>query len=808
MSELRIALRGLLRNPGFAAVAVLTLGLGLGANAVIFTIVNGVLLHPLGFRDPSRLMAIQESVPKLAKIAPVLPVNALHFTEWRKSNSSFEQMGLVSGWVFNLMSDGDPLRVAGGRISSSVFPMLGVNMQVGRAFDESEDAAGHDQVVVISDGLWASRWHRDPGVIGRRIILDDAPYEVVGVLPASPRIPIGSQLVSLPSVSTDAQIWKPFGLRDEEKPVFGDYNYGCIARLKPGVSLERATSDLDAIQNGIVQRYGDNQKLRATVTPLREQMTGSSRDSLLLLLTAVGAVLLIVCVNIASLMLIRVNARQREIAIRAAIGASRLRLLRQMSTECLVIATAGGALAIAVAYALLGVVVRNAPAGIPRIDEVHLDAGALGFTMLLTLATALLFGLLPALRFSGANPQDALRGSGRSSTENRGGRRARNLLVAAEVALSAVTLVAAGLLLNSFVRLIHVDKGFDTSRVITASVNPVPSRYPPAKRQEFVRRLLENVEALPGVTAAGVSNMLPLAGEGSNNGIILEGQTDKDDHLIVDFRPSSTHYFQAMSIPLLAGRFFDDHDRTGRYVGLVATRTAQRLWSGENPIGKRFHLGSVENPIIEVVGVVGDVRGVSLQKDPNLTVYIPYWQRERTGTILAVRTAGDPAAMTAAIRQEIAKIDPQMAIPNFVKLDEIVDRAVASRRFQMNLVLLFGAAALLLAALGVYGVVSYSVSQRTKEMGIRMVLGAQLGDVQWLVLRQGLLPVLGGLAAGLLSAVSMGRLLSGFLYGVRASDPATFGSVAAIIVLATAAGCWLPARRATRVDPAVALRDE
>jgi predicted permease len=811
MSDIRYAWRSLSRNPGFSTVAILSLALGLGATTAMFTIFNGVLLRPLGFRDAGRLVVVQERVPRLGHMAPELPVNARHFTDWRAGSYSFEGLGMVGGAYFNLTSDGDPIRVLGARISSSVLPLLGVDPQVGRVFTESEDHPGNDHVVLISDGLWSSRFHRDPHIAGRKILLDDVPYEVIGVLPARPRVPDEPQVISLPiSAGAEPQIWKPFAaLSQELAPTFGDYNYGCVARLKPGVTIAQATAELDSIQAGIVQRYGGDEPLSISLTPLQEQITGASRQSLALLLTAVGAVLLIVCVNIAALMLINVNARGREIAVRAAIGASASRLLRQILTESLLLATAGGLLGVGVAYALLGLMVRSAPAGIPRLDEVHMDVAMLAFAILLSLVAGSLFGLLPAWRFARADPNDALKGTGRSATEGRHGGRLRNLLVSFEVALSAVTLIAAGLLLNSFVHLMKVDKGFQVENVMSVGISLPDSRYPAMdKRVEFLRALLARVEALPGITAAGVSNMLPLAGEGSNNGVVLEGQSDNlPNKPIVDFRLISSDYLRTIGIPLLQGRVFDEHDRDGNRV-LVSAKTAERLWPGANPIGQRFHLGSVQNPLLEVVGVTGDVHGVSLQKDPNLTVYVPYWTRDRRSTALVVRTAMDPLSAVAEIRRQIQQLDSQLAIPEFHTLKQIVNESVASRRFQMNLVLCFGVAALLLAALGVYGVVSYSVGQRTREMGIRMVLGARGQDVRSLVLRQGLAPVVVGLAAGVALALGLGRLLGSFLFGVGAADPATLAGVAIVVIGATAAGCWLPARRATRVDPAVALRCE
>ena len=811
--DIRYALRTLARNPGFAAVAILTLALGIGANTAIFTIFNGVLLHPLPYPQPERLVAVQEVVPKFDKFGPTLPVNSWHFREWRKQNRSFAQLALLSGVDFTLTSAGEPERLLGARVSSSLFPMLGVQAAIGRTFLEEEDQPGHDRVVVISDRLWTRRFQRDPAVVGRKIVLDGQPYEVVGVLPAAARIPSDEQLYSLArSVSTE-DIWKPFAIADDELTIMGDFDYGCVGRLKAGVSPAQATADLNAIQNGISQALADKAVLRVSLSGLHEQIAGGSRSSLTLLLAATGAVLLIVVVNLANLLLARAVGRRKELAIRAALGAGMGRLVRQMLTESLLLAAAGGALGALAAQWALAAIILKAPLDIPGMADVHMDFTALAFVALVSVASGALFGVLPAWRTARADPQWALASAGRGTTDGGGGR-LRSLLISAEVALSAVCLVVGGLLLNSFVRLIHVDKGFQADHAVALGLGLPEIRYPSLEaRGRFVHTLLDRVESLPGVVAAGISNRGPLSGAGSNLGIAVEGvDLPPLDLPIVDYRCVSPDVFRALGIPLVSGRPMAEQDR-GRRVGLVSARTAQRLWPGQNPIGRRFQLGGGDNfkadpdQWVSVIGVVGDVR-ITLQQAPNLTVYLPYWQRDRADFSLVVRTAMDPLAIPSALRSAIHGLDPELVIPQPATLEDVVDASVRERRFKMSLVLAFALAALLLAAIGVYGVVSQSVTQRAKEIGIRLALGAPRPHLWMVVARYGLTPVVGGLIVGLAGALAATHSISGLLFGVPATDPATYAAVIVVLLTAGLLACWLPARRASRIDPLEALRQE
>jgi predicted permease len=809
-ADLQYALRTLQRNPAFAAIVILILAIGIGANTAMFSIVDGVLLRPLPFDNPSRLVAVQEMVPKFARMAPTVPVNAMHFEEWRKNWHSAEDLAMLSSYSTNLTSGGDPERVIIGRVSYSLFSTLGVHPQLGRSFRAEEDQPGHDHVALINDSLWQRRFHGDPAVLGQKILLDGVPYEVIGVLPAGLQIAKISQLQAMAFGSDSPEVWKPFALLDREKSTMGDFNYACIARLKPGVGIPQALDELNAVQANISRDLPGRIELLAAIAPLQEQITGRSRQGLLLLLAAVGAVLLIVCVNVANLLLARATGRAREFAVRAAIGASTSRLLRQMLTESLLVAILGGALGLAIAAGALQLILANAPVDLPRLNEVRLDSRVLATAFALTLGSAAIFGLIPAWRGSRIDPQSGLRAGGRGATDNRQSGRLRALLVAIETGLCTVCLVAAGLLLNSFVRLLHVDKGFDAEHLMTVDINLPSARYPDlARRSDFIRKTIESMQAIPGVSAAGVSNLLPLAGEGSNNIINLDGDTTPvSERPIADFRLINEDFFRTMGIPLRQGRAIEPADRT-HPVTVISATTAQRLWPGQNPLGKRFHLGDPSAPALEVIGVAGDVSAGSLQKQANPTVYLPYWQRfDQRRCTLIVRTSMEPSVIASAVRAEIRWLDPELPVQQFRTMDEIVSSSVGQRRFQLTLVMLFAAIALLLAALGIYGVVSYSVAQRKNEMGIRVALGATGSDLRSLVLRQGLAPVVIGLATGLAAALAMGRVLSGLLFGVAATDPLTMGTVAAVLLTVAAMACYFPALRATRSDPLVALRYE
>jgi len=808
-NDLRYASRAMLRNPGFSAIAIVTLALGIGANTAIFSVVDGVLIRPLGYGDESRLVAIHEVVPKFSQFAPRVPVNAMHFLAWRKRVNAFEHLAMIGPTRLNLTGAGEPERLAAARVTPDLFPMLGAGTQLGRTFLEEEDQPGRDGVVVLSDQLWRRRFASDPNVVGRKIQLDGRPYEIVGVLSPQFHFPKLSHLYAMEIAAEQPDLWKPFAVKPDELEAMGDFNYACIGRLRSGVSLNQALSELNAAQAVLASQAPEKVELFAALVPLQDQITSRSRRGLQLLLCAVGTVLLIGCVNIANLLLGRSTSRKRELAIRSAMGANVRQLLQQMLAESFLLAGIGGALGVLIAYVGLRLILAHAPVDLPRLDEIHLNGRVLLFTTAISTVAGLLCGLLPAWRFARTEPIVVMK-SGTRSTEGRATGRLRSLLIGVEVGLSTLCLLAAGLLLRSFVNVFEVDKGFAAERVVTVNLNLPDTRYPDQpERVRFMRSLLDSVRVLPGVVSAGVSNMLPLSGEGANNLLTLEGSTVPImERPLADIRGVNPEYFRTMDIPLRQGRIFADADGE-RKLALISTLTADRLWPGQNPVGKRFKIGDPDGPFVEVSGIVGDVRSVGLDKSPSMTVYVPYWQRRTWGgPSLAVKTAVDPLALSSAIRGAIRQIDSELPVPRFETMEQVVDESLAQRRFQMNLILLFAVTALVLASLGIYGVVSYSVALRTNEMGIRIALGAAGTDVLKLILRQAMTPVVIGVSFGLMAFLIVGRLLAGLLYGVAPADAKTITTVTVILAVVAAFASLIPARRASRVDPVIALRYE
>jgi len=809
MNDLRFAGRTMRKNPGFSAIAIATLALGIGANTAIFSVVDHVILRSLGYPEAERLFTIHEVVPKFANLAPLIPVNAMHFREWRKKAHSWDQLALLGGITFNLTGIGEPERIPAARVSPNIFPMLGMQTQLGRTFTDDEDQPGRDRVVVLNHELWVRRFGADPNIVGRNLMLDGKPYEIIGVLRAGLHFPKLSQLYAMTVSEDRPQLWKPFAVRDDELDEMGDFNFACIARLKHGVAASQALSELKVLQADFVKNAPFKVELRAALIPLQDQITGRSRTGLELLLAAVGAVLLIGCVNIANLLLARAIGRRREIAIRSAIGASRSRLVRQALVESLLLSGMGGLFGMIVAQAVIRAIVAYAPVDLPRMDEVHLDLRVLLFTLVVSILTGLLFGFLPAWRFAKADLQDAMKSGARGATAGRGSGRLRSLLVGVETGLSAMCLIAGGLLLHSFVKLMHVDRGFEVQRIVTVDLSLPASRFPEIeKRAFFLRSLLQGVASLPGVTSAGISNRLPLSGEGGNNLVDVEGsKLPLMERPLADIRQVNPDYFRTMGVPLRSGRIFDEADRK-REVALVSAMTAQGLWPGQNAVGKRIRMGGDDSKLIEVTGIVGDILGVSLDKAPTLTVYVPYWQRNYNQMSLVVKTAMDPAGASSAIRSAIRQTDADMPVPAIRTMEDIVTESVAQRRFQLSMVLLFSLAATLLASLGIYGVVSYSVAQRTNEVGIRMALGANPGNIGSMMLRQELLPAALGTVTGVLTSLALGRVLRSLLFGVSAADPVTICGVVAVLSAVAAIATYIPAHRATRVDPVTALRYE
>jgi putative ABC transport system permease protein len=807
LQDLRLAIRGLLRDRAYTTLALSSLAFGIAANTLIFSLVDGVLLRPLRYRDPGRLVAIDEVVLELAKTYPAIPVSARHYFEWRDRVTSFSQIGIIDGRRAILTGNGDPEQVEAARISANLLPLLGARPRLGRTFLEEEDQPGRGPVVVLTDSLWRRRYAGDPGIIGRTITVDGTPRTVVGVLEAGFHLPSGEpgRILALPD---HAQIYTPIALDRHSLEWGGPFNYGVLARLEPGRTIIQAASELNILEAEISTHIPEKMHVAARLTALQDQVTGASRKPLFILLAAVGAVLLIVCVNLANLALARGVARAHDLAIRQALGATRWQLLRAALTESVCLGLAGGALGAAAAWAGLRVFVSRAPVDLPRLDEVTLDARVLGFAVGLSILTGLLFGLLPAWRATRVPPQASMGGASRTVTEGRGGHVTRNLLVGAETALSAALLVVAGLLVGSFVRVLGVDAGFRPDHVTTAQLTPPPKAYPTkAARAVLYQQMIARITAVPGVSSVGVTSKLPLEGETWVDLVRRPGDNRPEAELPpINFRFCSPDYFRAMGIAFIQGQAFTNADRTRR-MAVISESTARLVWPREDPVGQAFGRGTSDDPLVTVAGVVRDV-SVGLEHRPVPTVYIPYWDtNEAPALYVVVRHSGsDPLA--PAIRQAVWSLDRDVVVGEVRTMDEVRSASVAIRRFQLALTTLFAASAMLLACLGIYGVVSWSVTRRRHEIGVRMALGAGAASVRRMVVREGMGPVLAGLVVGLVVAGLLGRVVSSLLFGISPHDPWTMTIVAGVLLSVSAAACYLPARRVTLADPLRALRYE
>lgn len=799
----RLAVRTLRREPGFALIAVLMLALGIGSTTAIFSIVNGVLLTPLPYANPERLVSVREVNPAWAHLYPFLSVSPRHFVEWRAQCRAFEALGIANGASMSL-TEGEPERLDGAVVTPNLFRLLGVRPAIGRDFLDEEEQPGRNLIAILTDGLWRRRFAADPSVVGKSIALNGRPHTVVGVLPPGFRLITRNTFGAGEDMDPPAEVFRPLSFDPKALTrLVGEHNYTVIGRLKRGITYAEAKRELEAVQAQLVKMSGEKMEYHADVRPMLDLAVGNARPALLTLLAAVGMVLLIVCVNLANLFLAFGERRARDTAVRTALGATWARLVRQAMGQALLIALAGGTLGILVAFCGVTLLVRAAPANIPRLGEVSIDARALLFGFAATLATSVLFGLLPAWRNSRADPQEALKAGGRSASGSRSGMRLRNALVTVEVALSAALLVGAGLLMNSFVRLMRADKGFDAPSVLAVDVALPPARYDNDRRNEFYTRLTERLASQPGVSAAGVASVLPLEGEKWIVNASVPGQ-DPRTGPSTNLRLVSADYFRAMGIPLLAGRTFSPHDRN-RKVAVLSDNLAAALWPRQDAVGHRVvRDGRGE---YEVIGVVADVRAEA-HKRPVAVMYWPYWETAPAGMTVVARAAGDPRSIAGALRAAIRGLARDVPVPEMRTMSQVLDNAVATRRYNMLLAAAFACTALLLASLGIYGVISFAVARRTAEMGVRAALGAPPASLYGLILRQGMAPVIAGLALGAAAALAFGRVLASMLYEVNARDPLTIASVAALVAAVAAAACYVPARRAAHTDPIAALRYE
>ncbi len=798
LQDLRFAARMLIKSPGFTLVAVITMALGIGANTAIFSIIYGVLLRPLPFKDSSRLVAIWETNPHASVKRESTSVP--NFLDWRERSRSFEAMVASAAFIRTLSGTGDPEQIMTGAVGPGFFAFLGVEPVLGRGFSDEDYRADRSRVALISSALWERRFGRDPAVAGRKIRLNSELYTIVGVLPASYRHPEWRGLPSAP------EIWFPMALTPNPNQRRGDF-LAVMARLRAGVSFEQARADMTAITEQLAREYpGANAAWRAEVAPLQEVLVGEAKRPLWLLLGAVGLLLLIACANVANLLLARSGLRRREFALRAALGGTQTRLFRQSITESLLLSAMGAALGLLIAAFVLDAVPALAGASIPRVQEIAIDANVLLFTFLLACMTGILFGCFPALEASRGALSESLKSGGRTAgAPTRRANRVRSLVIASEIALTLVLLVGAGLLMRSFWRIQSVRLGFEPAGVVTAEV-----MLPEGPRSAvFLNELLDRLERLPGVQAAGATASVPLSGRGEPElAFRIVGRPDPPPDVAQNavILVASPGYFRAMNIALLRGRMFDERDRAGAAdVALINDALARRHFRNENPIGMR--LKSVVG-LVEIVGVIGDVRQGNVTAEPKPQVYLAHAQRPWPMMVLAVRGQNEPASLAAAIRSEMRGMDPTKPVSKVRTAREIYNESLSQRRFALLLLGIFAGLALMLAVVGIYGVISCVVTQRTQEFGVRIALGAGRREVLGLVLRYALGIAAVGVGAGVVSALALTRLLSTFLYGVAHTDSLTFLTVVVFFLAVAALAGYLPARRATRIDPIKALRYE
>jgi len=825
IQDFRFAVRMLLKNPGFTAAAVLTLALGIGANTAIFSVVSSVLLRPLPFKDPDRLVMVWER--HVQKGYEMNHAGVATFLDWKTQNTVFESMAAFGiDEALNLTGDYEPERITAVPVSANLFEVLGVNPTLGRTFRVEEETPGRDQVIILSHGLWQRRFGSDPNLVGKTIVLDARSYLVVGIMPPGFVFPGMTGLLYGFFFSKPADVWIPLALPPELLRNRNNHLLEVVARLKPDVTLAQAGAEMDAMMQRIVQANpGELMGDHAKVILLREQSVGTVRSGLLVLLGAVAFVLLIACANVANLILARAASRQKEIAIRIAVGASRLQVIRQLLTESALLALLGGALGTLFALWSTDLFVSSVGDTValttPGWTNIRIDRGVLGFTLLISLTTGVAFGLVPALQSTKPNLPETLKEGERGSTQSFRRSRLRSSLVVTQIALAMMLLTGAALMLQSFLRLQGVNPGFDVRRVITMQLNLPESRYTnQQQRAAFFQQLTERLRSLPGVQFAAATSQLPLSSDVGNTTIevvgrppLPPGQWDTTDFISV-----TPEYLGAMQIALRAGRFIEKHDtEESPPVCVINQTTANRYFGKEDPIGQKLKLG-INSFTPEIVGVVRDVRQRSLdfdslppsiQKLTSSQVYVPYAQTALWPKLtVVVRASSAPMALANALRAEVRALDKHLPVSKVRTMETVRGESIAEPRFRALLIALFGAVALALATIGIYGVMAYAVVRRTHEIGLRMALGAQYGDVMKLVVRHGMFLTGLGLAIGLAGALALTRLLSAMLYGVTATDPLTFAAVSLALAGVAFCACYLPARRATRIDPIVALRCE
>jgi putative ABC transport system permease protein len=805
LQDLRYASRMLRKTPALTAAAVVSLALGIGANTAIFSVVNSILLKSLPYQEPDRLVLLWGDIPAEGKTRS--QVSATDVDDWQHQNSVFEDVTTYANWNATLVGAGEPERLTGIQVGDGFFPIMRAAPLLGRTFLPEEQQPGRDNVVVLGYGLWKQRFGGDPSVVGRTVTLGTKPYTVVGVMPESFRtLP--------PNLVSPGQFYRPVAEpHDEEER--SSRHLRSIARLKPGVTVEQAQAEMNVIAGRLEREHPEaNTGYGVRLVTLPEDTVGNLRATLWTLFGAVVFVLLIACANVGNLLLARSTARRKEFAVRAALGAGRARIVRQLLTESVLLALAGGAVGLLLALWGTGLIGSLGAQVTPLLAGVQLDNRVLAFTALVSVLSGLFFGLAPALQVSKVELNESLKEGGRSGGAGERGERLRSALIVSEVALALVLLACAGLLIKSVARLRAVDPGFRAERLLTANISLPSARYPSdASQAAFFERLARQLEAQPGVEAAGLTSVLPFSDNFDGRGLAVEDRpVPRGQEISVDLYIATPDYLRTMQIPLVEGRAIDEHDTADAApVALVNETMARELWPGRDAIGRRVKFpGSQKNPQPwrTVVGVVRDVKQYGLDTGDKMQLYLPESQYPTSQMTVVMRASSDPSALLGALRGEVRAADKDLAVSDVATMDELLADSMALRRFSMLLLGLFASVALALAGVGIYGVMSYAVTQRTREIGLRMALGAQAGDVLRLVLRRGLRLACAGIALGTLGALLVTRVMSSLLFGVGARDPATFGSVAALLSAVALAACLVPARRATKVDPMVALRYE
>jgi len=806
LKDIRYGVRGLLKRPGFTAIALITLALGIGANTAIFSVVNAVLLRPLPFQDPDRLVIVWEDAAFLG-----FPHNTpapANYVDWKTQNQSFTDMAASQETSFNLTGDGEPERVSAYAVNYNFFPLFGVQPLLGRGFLPEEDRPGSNKVAVLSYSLWQSRYGGDRNIINRDIQLNGEKHLVVGVMPASFQF-----------FESDVRLWVPLALDQEELANRNGHYLKVVARLKPGVELSQAQADMNAVMRRIIADHPDETmegKLGVLVMPLRDEFVAQARGSLIMLLVAVAFVLLIACANVAGLLLARAVGRRREIALRVALGAGRGRVIRQLLTESLLLATVAGVLGSLLAYWSFSFLQGLVPEQLALATTLNLDTRILAFTLIISVVTGVIFGLVPALQAANIDLNEALK---QSSTRTTSTGRLRSSMIVFEVALSIVLLVGAGLLIQTLFQLFRQYSVLEPEKVLTMrTILPRETKYKESQqRDNFYRQVLQRVEHLPGVVSAGYTTSVPLLWKGGTSSFYPEGLKNPIPGMTYDsnHRQVSANYLQTMNLPLRQGRYLDNRDNAQSVpVAVINETMARQYWPGENALGRRFKLGGPDNdtPWTEIVGIVGDVRQMGLDEPVKAEMYLPYQQINHNPWFiprdLAIRTSGDTSNLVSSVRQAIREVDPDQPVSNVATMAEVLGTEAAQRRMGMIMLAGFAALALLLASLGIYGVLAYFVTQHTSEIGVRQALGATPRNILFLVLRKGMGLTLVGVVIGLGVSFVLTRLMSSLLFGVKASDPLTFVTVPVVLALVAFVACLIPARRATRIDPLVALRYE